>query len=68
MAKSMGVKQKKRRGRPATGTDPIIGLRLSPEKTDQLDAWAATEGLTSRSEAVRRMIDQALGAGKKKAR
>jgi hypothetical protein len=68
MTKSMGVKQKKRRGRPATGTDPIIGLRLSPEKTEQLDAWAAAEGLTSRSEAVRRMIDQVLGAGKKKAR
>jgi hypothetical protein len=69
MAKSIAVEPKKRgRGRPATGRDPVIGLRLSPEKTEQLDAWAAAKGLTSRSEAVRLMIDQALGASKKKGR
>jgi hypothetical protein len=66
MAKPIGVKRKKQRGRPATGTHPIIGLRLSPEKTKQIDASAVTEGLTSRSAAVRRMIDQVLGASKKK--
>jgi metal-responsive CopG/Arc/MetJ family transcriptional regulator len=67
MAKSIAVEPKKR-GRPATGRDPVIGLRLSPEKTEQLDAWAAAKGLTSRSEAVRLMIDQALSASKKKGR
>jgi predicted DNA-binding protein len=59
MAGSIGVKHKKR-GRPATGHDPLVGLRLSPEMTARVDAWAERQNLT-RSEAIRQMIEQALG-------
>ncbi len=40
----------------------MIGLRLSPEATAAVDSWAATKGIASRSEAIRKMIEQALAA------
>jgi hypothetical protein len=61
MASSIKAKPKKRRGRPATGKDPMIGLRLPVETIAALDAWAKKEGLASRSEAVRLLIDTAVG-------
>jgi metal-responsive CopG/Arc/MetJ family transcriptional regulator len=67
MAKSIVVKPKKR-GRPATGRDPVVGVRISPEVTTQLDLWAKANSISSRSEAIRRIIEQALGTWKKKAR
>jgi antitoxin component of RelBE/YafQ-DinJ toxin-antitoxin module len=52
--------KKKTRGRPPSGgRDPLIGLRLSPELTARVDAWAEHQKLT-RSEAIRQMIEQAL--------
>ena len=36
----ISAKRKKKRGRPATGQDPMIGLRLPPEETARLDQWA----------------------------
>jgi Ribbon-helix-helix protein, copG family len=63
------VQKTKKRGRPATGQDPVTAIRLSPEMRDAIDAWAAKqEDKPPRSEAIRRMIELALGAGKKKAR
>ena len=60
MARSIYAKQKKRgRGRPATGVRPMIGLRLDDETTAKIDQWAAKQEL-SRSEAIRRLIEQAL--------
>jgi metal-responsive CopG/Arc/MetJ family transcriptional regulator len=61
MKPSINAKQKKR-GRPATGKTPMIGLRLSPEVAAAVDAWAAKHGLGSRSAAIRQMIDQAIAA------
>ncbi len=58
MAKSISVKQKKR-GRPATGVRPIIGLRLSVSDIARVDRWAA-EHKVSRSEAVRLLIERGL--------
>ena len=58
MAKSISVKQKKR-GRPATGVRPIIGLRLSDSDIARVDRWAA-EHEVSRSEAVRLLIERGL--------
>lgn len=58
MRKSIKVEPKKR-GRPATGKDPLVGLRLPPEMIVRLDAWADGQGL-SRSEAIRRIIGNAL--------
>ena len=62
MAKSINVKRKKR-GRPATGTDPLIGVRLPPKLIEAIDSWARREGVASRSEAIRRMIEHTLAGG-----
>jgi hypothetical protein len=60
MKKSIGVVPKKR-GRPATGRDPVTAIRLSPEMREEIDAWAAKqEDRPPRSEAIRRMIELAL--------
>jgi hypothetical protein len=59
MAKSISVKRKKR-GRPATGTDPLVGIRLSPALISTIDAWAKRQGAASRSDAIRRLIEQSL--------
>jgi predicted DNA-binding protein len=49
----------KKRGRPATGKDPLVAVRLPPKMITALDKWAAREGLT-RSAAVRQMIERGL--------
>lgn len=59
MVTSIAVKPKKKRGRPATGKDPLLGVRVPPETTLRIDALAADEGIT-RSEAVRRLIELGL--------
>jgi hypothetical protein len=58
---------KKRRGRPKTGIGPHVGLRLYPELEKRLDAWISKQGEADlgRPEAIRRLLDQALG-GKKR--
>jgi hypothetical protein len=56
---SITVKRKKR-GRPATGTDPLVGVRLPQDVIAKLDAWAEGQGV-NRSEAVRKAIYAALG-------
>lgn len=58
MAKSITVVPKKR-GRPATGKDPLLTVRAPSELIAAIDAWAAKTGL-ARSEAVRRLIEVAL--------
>jgi Arc/MetJ-type ribon-helix-helix transcriptional regulator len=61
--KSKKAKPKKRgRGRPATGKDPLVGVRLPTERIKQIDAWAKREDVVSRSEAIRRLVDQSLVA------
>jgi hypothetical protein len=69
MPKSTRVIPKKR-GRPFTGgRDPVTAIRLSVEMRAEIDAWAAKqEDKPPRSEAIRRMIEQVLSAGKKKPR
>ena len=60
MKKSIRVKSKKR-GRPATGKDPLVGARLPPALIAQLDAWAS-RGSIGRSEAMRRLLERALAS------
>jgi hypothetical protein len=67
MTKSISVKRKKR-GRPATGTDPLVGVRFPPETIKAIDDWAKREKAGSRSEAVRRMVEQSLVAAKQQPR
>ena len=61
MPTSIAVKPKKR-GRPATGRDPLVGIRLPPSVIERIDAWAAERGV-NRSEAIRAMIMATLEAG-----
>jgi hypothetical protein len=57
--------QSKKRGRPATGTNPSVGVRLSPATIENLDAWRAKQpGIPGRPEAIRRLIEAALGKAK----
>lgn len=53
------VTPKKRRGRPATGRDPVMTLRLPPALIADLEKWAQASGV-SRSEAARIMIENGL--------
>jgi len=58
MKRSISVKQKKR-GRPATGVRPIVGLRLSEEEIARVDRWAKERDI-SRSDAIRALIERGL--------
>ena len=61
MVKSITVKRKKR-GRPATGVDPLVGVRFPKEDIAAIDAWAKVNEM-SRSHAIRRLVE--LGLKKK---
>jgi hypothetical protein len=74
MPKSISVKPKKtdaaepkKRGRPATGKDPLVGVRIPVELTAEIDAWAKQNGV-SRSEAIRRMIEHVLNGERSRKR
>lgn len=58
MRRSISVKQKKR-GRPATGVRPIVGIRLSDADIVRVDRWAV-EHEVNRSEAIRLLIERGL--------
>jgi hypothetical protein len=60
MTKSISENKKKRgRGRPATGHDPTVAVRLRKQTISAVDKWAKTNAL-SRSEAIRRLIERGL--------
>lgn len=47
----------KKRGRPATGKQPHVSLRMAPEMIAALDTWAAEQAdKPGRSECIRRII------------
>lgn len=58
MTKSIKAKLKKR-GRPATGKDPMVGLRIEPGLHARVDEWGSRNDI-SRSEAIRRLLEKAL--------
>jgi Ribbon-helix-helix protein, copG family len=58
MAKSIKVNQK-RRGRPATGRDPVSAVRLPAELTAAVDRWAEAHE-ANRSDAIRRLVELGL--------
>jgi Ribbon-helix-helix protein, copG family len=63
------VRLKRKRGRPATGNDPMMGLRMPDELKAEIDEWAASQDdKPSRSAAIRRLIEQALAAAPKRGR
>ena len=61
MKKSIKVHPKKKRGRPATGKDPLVSARFPQELIDQVEHWAASNE-ASRSEAIRRLVELGLKA------
>jgi hypothetical protein len=63
MAKSIKVHPKKRRGRPATGKDPLVSARLPQTLIDQVEHWASSNA-ASRSEALRALLELGLKAKK----
>jgi predicted DNA-binding protein len=52
-------KPKKKMGRPATGHDPVVAVRLSVAMMDRIKRWARANGF-SRSEGIRRLIERGL--------
>jgi hypothetical protein len=62
MAKSISVIPKKR-GRPATGRDPAIPVRLPPEMVEQLEELASRRK-TTRSQVIRELLEKALKRSK----
>jgi Ribbon-helix-helix protein, copG family len=62
VTQSVSVKQK-RRDRPATGTDQIVGVRLEAETIKALDRLVIRENI-SRSGIIRRLIELGLKAAK----
>jgi hypothetical protein len=59
------VMPKKKRGRPATGRDPVLSLRMSKETRLKAQALADEDGLTL-SKAIVRAIEDAFERGKRK--
>jgi hypothetical protein len=52
-------KASRKPGRPATGHDPVITMRLPAKIIERLDQWCVGTGM-SRSEAIRIMIEWGL--------
>jgi hypothetical protein len=59
MKKSIKVQPKKRRGRPATGKDPLLTVRAPKATIRAIEDWA-TKNAVTRSEAVRRLVELGL--------
>lgn len=61
MPKPVRAISKKKRGRPATGRDPVTAIRLPEDLRVRVEAWAAKLNDTpSRSEALRRLVEIGL--------
>jgi metal-responsive CopG/Arc/MetJ family transcriptional regulator len=57
----------KKRGRPATGRDPVLTVRIPPALNSAIQSWAKQQkDKPSRSEAIRRLIEFALTAKTKR--
>jgi hypothetical protein len=55
------LKPKRKRGRPATGRDPVTAIRLPEDLRVRVEAWAARQrDAPSRSEAIRRLVEHGL--------
>ena len=59
MTKSGAIRHRKR-GRPATGQDSLVGSRLPEPLLTQIAKWAEKNDDASRSEAIRRLVEIGL--------
>jgi hypothetical protein len=56
----------KKAGRPATGTAPMVGVRMTPEFQRPIKAWAKSQDdRPSMAEAIRRLVELGLKAKEK---
>jgi len=53
----------KKLGRPATGKDPLVGVRMPPDLIKAVDVWAKKNGYI-RASAVRSFVEAGLGRKK----
>jgi hypothetical protein len=63
MKKSIKVHPKKRRGRPATGKDPLVSARMPSAVIAGVEAWAEANEV-SRSQAFRQLVELGLAHSK----
>ena len=69
MIKATKKRSTKKRGRPATGQDPVTAIRLSKNLRSSVDSWTRQQAdKPSRSEAIRRLVEHALAGPKHKGR
>jgi hypothetical protein len=61
MAKPKEKVMPKKRGRPATGKEPMMAVRMPPVLIGEIEAWADARGIT-RSAALRRLVELGLSA------
>jgi hypothetical protein len=59
-----GKPKESRRGRPTTGRDPVVAVRLPHEAIADVDRLARALGLSSRSDAIRYMIIRSTASTK----
>jgi hypothetical protein len=59
MAKSKHTVHKKKMGRPATGHDPAVTVRIPAAMLAKVEKWAKANGC-SRSTAVAAMVERGL--------
>jgi Ribbon-helix-helix protein, copG family len=59
MVKSIIVIRKKR-GRPATGQDPVMAVRLPQGLIERIEEWMKACDARSRSDAIRQLIELGL--------
>jgi hypothetical protein len=63
MKRSIKDYPKKRPGRPATGKDPMVGVRMSDDLQEQIRKWAANQDdHPPLATAVRRLVEIGLKA------
>ena len=62
MSERNGKPKETRRGRPTTGRDPVVAVRLPHEAIADVDRLARRLGLSSRSDAIRYMIIRSIAS------
>jgi len=61
MAKPTDKVVRKKRGRPATGKEPMMSFRMADDRRPAVDEWAAKQpDKPKRSEALRRLVEKGL--------
>jgi hypothetical protein len=65
---SINNAKQKKRGRPATGVTPMMGVRVSEDLRGRIESWAhGRPDKPSLSEAIRRLIELGLRSPKRPA-